>query len=176
MRNVRLGRLLAREEVAEIVKSLASGPGTPLAIFNEAGELISGEHDENAQEYPVILDDDVIGVVSGDRRAGAVARLLTYLAGEERDKLDLAREVMKRHREITLFLDYAERLGPNLSPEELRAIVDREAKNLFKNREVSVSLEPGDSGEQGEGAATRASSRAARSFSSSRAQAGSSSS
>ena len=144
MRNVRLGRLLAREEVAEIIRSLATGAGMSLAIFNEAGELISGVHDENAQEFPVILDADVIGVVSGDRRAGAVARLLTYLAGEERDKLDLAREVMKRHREITLFLDYADRLGPNLSPEQLRAMVDQEAGRLFEGREGGAASEQGE--------------------------------
>lgn len=142
MRNVRLSRLLAREEVAEIVSSLGAGANMPLGIYNETGELISGQAVEGAAEFPVILDGDVIGVVSGDRRAAAVARLLTYLAGEERDKLDLAREVMKRHREITLFLDYADRMGPDLNPEELRKIVDREARKLFQEHEVSVSLEP----------------------------------
>ena len=142
MRNVRLSRLLAQQEIAEIVQAMGCTSSLPLGVYNESGELISGDEHDEAQEFPVLMDGNVIGVVSGDMQAATIAKFLSFLAVQERDKLDLAREVMKRHREITLFLDAADKMHDDVvAPEEVREIVDKEAKELFKGHDVKVSID-----------------------------------
>lgn len=141
MRKVRLARLMAGDETQELVSAIAAIDESPLAVKDEVGEILWGKAREGDLEYPVLVDGEVIGLVSGrDEKALSVATLLNQMARRELDNSLQAQETLNKIEEIKEFYELAGQASAALDHRHICSIVKEEVKRTLSADHVEVSL------------------------------------
>ncbi|MGK7878279.1 MAG: GAF domain-containing protein [Xenococcaceae cyanobacterium] len=138
---IKLKRLIAKKEVSSLLNEMIEALGVAMGIQDAEGKRLMGNDADNSlEQYPIELEGEVIGWVSGEKKASPIAALLTYIANRELEQKNLARETLDKYREINLLYKIAGKLTANLGVKEVAQIVIDEAKEFIKATRGSVQL------------------------------------
>lgn len=106
-KDVRLKRLLRREDVAAVLAAVSDGEAT---VWDAKGHRLSGADVDGATALVTRPDGTVAGTVAGPR-ADATAAALTALVGLESERREIADEVLEMYREVNLLYTLGEVLA-----------------------------------------------------------------
>jgi class 3 adenylate cyclase len=110
-------------------------------IEDDSGKLLSGTTQEgNIFEYPVKIDNEILGWVKGNEKAGLVANLLTLLSQKESEKKKLGSEVLNLYKEINLIFNFSEELAKTIEPSAIAQITLNQASHVIKSDDGVVLL------------------------------------
>ncbi len=140
MSQISLKRLVSQKEALYLIHSLVSIINTQITIQTVDGKLLMGDANQSQSQYPVEVGGEVIGWVLGEPKVAAIASLLTYLANQELEKKNLAKEVLDKYRELNLFYALSEKLTACLDVQEIAKLIIFEARKLIQATNVSVML------------------------------------
>jgi len=129
VKDVRLGRILRREDVAALLASVSAGEAS---VFDTTGRLLAGSALDGSPVPVTRADGTLLGTVTGPR-AAMTADVLTHLAGIEQERRELADEVLDMYREVNLLYALGEVLATAADRTDLAARALREA-----TRQVAV--------------------------------------
>ncbi|MBD3307460.1 SpoIIE family protein phosphatase [candidate division KSB3 bacterium] len=140
MASLRLNKLLKRD-VATVVHTLIQTLEEPIAIQDVKGKCLLGDPDGAfPQQYPITLEEDVLGWVLGDAKAASLAALLSHLASREYEKRTLSAETLDRYKEINLLYTISQKMASCLNPQEVARLVITEALKIITATSASVML------------------------------------
>ncbi|MCI0693868.1 GAF domain-containing protein [candidate division KSB1 bacterium] len=142
MAQINLKSLLGKNKEATIViTNLVEAIGTPIGIEDTEGRLLLGEAGTNSKtKYPVRLEGEILGWVSGGEQAESIACLLTHLAGKEAEKKTLGNEVLGLYRETNLIYNFSEKLVASLEVSAIAGAALEQARQLIKASGGTVML------------------------------------
>jgi len=141
MTTISLKRLIAKKAVWQMLRELISAIDTPISIQDVTGKWLVGEvieHPEN--QYPVQLNDEVIGWVIGEEKATSIASFLTYLAHQESVQKELAKETLEKYKEINLLYNVSEKISANLKLNQVAKLIIEEAHKILEANSCSVMI------------------------------------
>ena len=138
-----LGRLLKRG----IYTLIANLCDEPFLIQTAGGRVLYGNSDDKyLYKYPIEFQNELIGWVSGSKRALTISELLVKFATCEYEKKALGQETLTKYRELILLYDITEKLAASLDPQEVANLIIYEANRLIKADKVSLMLISEDTG------------------------------
>ncbi len=141
MARLSLKNIISKEGIASILTSFAGENGTDIFIKDAAGKILFGDQQhENNFEYPLIIDDETIGVVKGNEKAKAVAALLQYLLEKEAEKKKLGAEVLNLYKEINLIFNFSEKLASTIDAKSICEITLSEARTVINSTHGAVLI------------------------------------
>lgn len=140
MVQISLKKLILKKEILSILDSLKQALSTTISIQDVAGNLLVGDEINNSSKYPVTVQGEIIGWVTGDEKASMIADLLSYLANEELEKKALARETLERYKEINLLYNISAKLTACLDVNQVAKLVLDEATRLIQATSASAML------------------------------------
>ncbi|MBD0332263.1 MAG: hypothetical protein ICV66_06370, partial [Chitinophagaceae bacterium] len=106
----------------------------PVCIKDDTGKILfsTGEVDNNF-EYPVKADDEVIGLVQGNKKALIIAHFLNNAVQKESEKKKLGAEVLTLYQEINLVFNFSEKLAQTIDAPSICSITLEEAKHVINS-------------------------------------------
>jgi len=141
MTKIKLKKLLAKKEVAKILKEAIRDISVPIGIQDDQGKLLWGKTPENPSgKYAIAIGDAVIGWVLSQGDALAISLLLSYLAREELEKRQMAYELLHKYKEINLLYNLSEKITGSLELSVVAQLVIEESQRLFKATSASIML------------------------------------
>jgi putative methionine-R-sulfoxide reductase with GAF domain len=144
MTHIRLKRLLGKQkEAADIIHTMIATIGAPVCIQDKEGNVLAGFAADGCERHPVTCEGAIIGWTSGQHQAELVARLLTYLANKEAEKVMLADETLERYRELNLLYHLSEKLADSLELAAVAQTAMEEANRLIEASGGCVMLKAG---------------------------------
>jgi class 3 adenylate cyclase len=103
-------------------------------IEDNAGKSLYGiAHANNQFEFPVILEEEILGWVKGDAQGKLIADLLTHLSKKEEEKKRLGSEVLNLYQEINLIFNFSEKLAKTINATAICEITLNEASHVIKS-------------------------------------------
>jgi len=101
-------------------------------VFKEASTETSTEISTEAlHKAEIVLEDEVIGWVSGSEKAAVAAALLSNLARRELEKRTITQELLSKYKEITLLFKLSEQIVETLDVSEIAQLVLGEAQQIL---------------------------------------------
>src|SRR4051794_28070958 len=112
MARLKLSNIISKKnEVAQLLSSLAGYLSTQICIEDEKGKMLLGECNEHpAFEYPLVLDGEIFGKLRSDKNAELITELLNLLLHKEAEKKKLGTEVLNLYQELNLIFNFSEKL------------------------------------------------------------------
>ncbi|MGK7878274.1 MAG: GAF domain-containing protein [Xenococcaceae cyanobacterium] len=140
MVQIKLKRLI-KKDLSPLLSSIFSAVGTPIGIQDVNGQLLMGDDSQAAQgRYPVELEGEMIGWVTGGEQAKPVVTLLVNLLNQALEKKTLANEILDKYREINLLYNIAQKLTACRQLPEMAKLALEEAKRLIRGTDASLML------------------------------------
>ncbi|MBD2040619.1 GAF domain-containing protein [Microcoleus sp. FACHB-672] len=141
MAQVSLKKIISKKECLSALQNLIAVMGKAISVEDTDGKILIGSEVKNLNEkYSVEVSDEVIGWVSGDESASAVAGLLSYLANKELEKKTLALELLDKYRESEFFYETSQKITASLDLKEVTKLIVEEAQRLIAATGGSVML------------------------------------
>ena len=110
-------------------------------IEDEQGKFLSGNADVYINHcHPVEFDDEIIGWVKGDEKAGAIASLLSMLTQKDMEKKKLGSEVLALYQEVNMVFNFSDKLAQAIEPTAIALITLEEAMHLARSNSGLVTL------------------------------------
>lgn len=130
MAPIQLKRLLRKKlGGGSILNALANGaPG--LCIQDTEGTPLLNSPGDGIR-YPIMLDGETFGWVSGDEQAALAAILLSHFAQQEAESAILSDEVLDLYRETNLVYNFSEKLANMLEPAAVASLTLNECQRLI---------------------------------------------
>ena len=91
-------------------------------------------------EFPVILDDDVVGYVKGDTNAIVIAGLLSLMLQKEAEKKKLGTEVLHLYQELNVIYNFSEKLTETIDPDVIAQLTLEQAMHSIPSDSGVVVL------------------------------------
>ncbi|XDE63061.1 hypothetical protein AB3M80_02585 [Arthrospira platensis BEA 1257B] len=130
---IKLKQILRFPDIASIIDEMIKLNNGSISIFDHEGNCLLGNLQPLPTEtYPILLHNQSIGWVEGDRQAATVASLLTYLVNREWERKTLAHETLERYKEINLLYRISEKLSAVLDNKSLALLILEEAMQAIR--------------------------------------------
>lgn len=130
---IKLKQILRFPEIASIIDEIIKLNNGSISIFDNEGNCLLGDFQElDTETYPILLHNQSIGWVEGDKEAATVASILTYLANREWERKTLAHETLERYKEINLLYRISEKLSMVLDHKSLCLLILEEAMQAIR--------------------------------------------
>jgi len=143
MHKISLKKLVTKGESLDFLRDLIADTDTSISILDQEENLLvslpSGEFSSHIR-IPVILNEEVIGWVSGEGKVAAVAGFISYLAQQEASRKTLASEALDKYREINFLYNFAEKIATCLDVRDVARLVLEESHLLISSTSASVML------------------------------------
>lgn len=142
MARITLQSLIGRKkDAALVITNLINAMGTNICIEDADGRLLLGDAVENPiAKFPILLEGETLGWVSGDKTAEAVAELVRHLVAKEIEKKTLGTEVLHLYREVNLIYNFSEKLAALLDLTTVARTSLEQASQLISATGGSVML------------------------------------
>jgi class 3 adenylate cyclase len=133
MPRVTLKNILSKKNHTEaLVLSLIDEMNAQLTITDEKNTYLCGNVEASPRyEYPVKLQDEIIGWVKGDEKSVHVASLLTLLVQKEFERKNLGNEVLTLYQEVNMVFNFSDKLAQAINPTSIAQITVNEAMHLI---------------------------------------------
>lgn len=102
-----------------------------ICIEDSTGFRLWGNDTQQTLKFPIELDREIIGWVSGDADASVIAPFLSALVQSEKEKKILGSEVLQLYREIKLLHAFSEKIVDPDNPEAIALLALQEAGKLM---------------------------------------------
>lgn len=139
MTTINLKKILSNRETRHIVFGFISLLGTPVAITDLEGTLVTGECNDGIR-FPIQLEDETLGWVIGDDKAAHVAMLIASFGVKEQERRALAQETLDRYKEISIIYNFIGKIALCLNLSEVTSLVLEETRRNIKSTSASVML------------------------------------
>ncbi|PMB45827.1 ATPase, partial [Fischerella thermalis CCMEE 5201] len=141
MSPVSLKKILHKQELLSLVQELAKTLNIAIAVEEVDGRnLISIGKPTSDNRYPVKVSGKVIGWVVGGEQVTLLATLLSFLAKQEAEKKELAKELLERYQEIDLFEDISTQITASLDVRQIAQLVLQEISQLIESSDGIILL------------------------------------
>src|SRR4051794_13891312 len=115
MTPIRLNRLLRKKLGSSSILNSIANSAPKLCVQDTEGTLLLNTPNGGIR-YPITLDGEIFGWVSGDEQAPLAAALLNHFIHQEAESAHLSDEILDLYREINLVYNFAEKLANLLEP------------------------------------------------------------
>ncbi|MEP1074352.1 GAF domain-containing protein [Leptolyngbya sp. PL-A3] len=139
MAKITLKRLIQRD-LSALLNPVLQLADAPIGIYDQEGNWLSGARESEGERFPVEVQDEVLGWVSGSPAAKQVAQLLTALAIQAVERRSLATEALEKYREINLLYSIAEKLTSCREVDEVVKLALAEAHRLIRGSSAALFL------------------------------------
>lgn len=107
-----------RSEITAWLQTWTGLTGSGITVEDQNNSILFGPAPgQDIQKYPVTLNEDLIGWVSGGDYASAVARLLSIMLQKEAEKKKLGTEVLNLYQELNVIYNFSEKLTQTIDPD-----------------------------------------------------------
>ena len=139
MVSIDLKKIVLKKEYS-LIQDVINATGSSVSIETAAGQQLLGTHAEGSDRYPITLNADILGWVTGDRNAQVIANLISQLSYRECEKRALAQELLGKYKEISLLFNLSEKIIDSSDIQEVAALVLEEARHLLKSSQGALML------------------------------------
>ena len=136
---ITLKRILRKKRVQGMINELTKGDNT-LYIIDERGKNLLGKRLPDLQEYPVLLNEEIIGFSGGKRRGLLLSSILSCLAEGELEKRYLGQETLDKYKEIDLLYKTTEKMTALLNQEEVAQLIIEEIREIISCDEIQAFI------------------------------------
>ncbi|MFN6482207.1 MULTISPECIES: ATP-binding protein [unclassified Nostoc] len=141
MSAVSLRKILNKKELPSILHNLVYQFNIAIDIeLVDGTKLISIGEQTTENRYPIEVSGEIIGWVVGGEQATLLATLLSFLAKQEVEKKELAKELLERYQEIDLFEDISTQLTTSLDTRQIGQLVLQELSQLIESSAGMILL------------------------------------
>ncbi len=142
MSRLKLSNIISKKnEVSQLLSSLAEQLNATICIEDEKGKTLFGEPNGiSVSKFPLVLNDEVLGTVTGDENVKPFADLLNLLLSKEVEKKKLGTEVLNLYQELNLIFNFSEKLAQLIEPEAIAQTALNEARHLIASNAGVVVL------------------------------------
>ncbi len=140
---INLKKLISRKGTTELINEMVDSLGVKVTIRDVEGRILIGKGNKRvSEEYPIEVDEEIIGwIIGGGKKAPVLLSLITRLAHAEMEKRVLAKEALDKFKQINLLYNTAEKMSACLDMKEITRLVIHEFKQLIEGGEqMSVSI------------------------------------
>ena len=103
-------------------------------VVDETSKVLLGESKDTFEAiFPLSIDEEVIGYVKGDEKAGLIAQLLNHLLQKEIEKKKLGSEVLHLYQEVNLMFDFSDKLAKTIGAVEIAKTTLAEAGRVIRS-------------------------------------------
>jgi two-component system, NtrC family, sensor kinase len=149
---VNLKKLIFRKDLA-LITDLIQDLDPTIVVRSLEGSVLIGPPAPTdvgiiaAAGLPIQANGDVIGWVTGEDYAPAIAAFLSYLAAREWEKRTLAQELLGKYKEISLLFNLSEKVVDSFDVQDVAALMLDESCQLLDSSHGAVFIQPeGDAG------------------------------
>ncbi|MBS1919128.1 MAG: GAF domain-containing protein [Bacteroidetes bacterium] len=126
---------------AVILSSLIEQLQAKIRVEDETGKiLINTQTDSDIHQYPIKLDNEMLGWVKGDKTGAAIAGLLHLLLQKEAERKKLGSEVLNLYQEVNMIFDFSEKLAQTIEANSISQITLNEASRVIQSNNGVIVL------------------------------------
>jgi adenylate cyclase len=115
-----------------LVLSLVEQMKAHISITDEKHTYLSGNTEVLTQfEYPVKLQEEILGWAKGDEKAMYIASFLSLLAQKEFERKNLGNEVLILYQEVNMVFNFSDKLAQAIGPVAIAQLAVEEAMHLI---------------------------------------------
>ena len=135
MAKINLKNILSKDnDNRDIVNSFAQQMNADFSIEDNNRKIIfSNSGQIFAFQYPVIYENEKIGLVKGNEKGAFIADLLTHLLNKESERKKLGSEVLNLYQEINLIFNFSEKLAQTIGAKAISKITLEEASHVIQS-------------------------------------------
>jgi class 3 adenylate cyclase len=121
----------------EIIRELEA----TIFIEDSSGQVLIGEPKPAfLQEDSLFNEEEIIGKVKGDQKAGIIGSLINGWIRKESERKRLGNEVLTLYQEVNMVFDFSEKLAQTISQKDIATIALEEAHRLIKSDRGQIIL------------------------------------
>jgi signal transduction histidine kinase len=141
MSAVSLRKILNKKELPSLLHNLVYQLNIAIDVeLVDGTKLISIGEQIAENRYSIEVSGEIIGWVVGGEQATLIATLLSFLAKQEVEKKELAKELLERYQEIDLFDDISTQLATSLDTRQIAQLVLQELSQLIESSAGMILL------------------------------------
>jgi len=135
MARLSLKNIIGKKNAAfALIQSLLDQLKADISIEDENGKILTGnEQLAPVYQYPIEVDNELLGWVKGDHNALIISNLLIVLSQKEGEKKKLGSEVLNLYQEVNLIYNFSEKLAQTIEPAAIAQITLDEAAHIIKS-------------------------------------------
>lgn len=127
-----------------LVNSLVTEINAAVSVEDNNGKLIfSAQTTDDMSlpfQFPVLLENEILGWVKGNEKASLVAEVLSHLLKKESERKKLGTEVLNLYQEINLIFNFSDKLAQTIGAKAISEITLDEAAHVIKSKSGVVVL------------------------------------
>jgi adenylate cyclase len=128
-------------ESTAIVRSLIEQLQANIRVEDESGKiLLTTNPNTEISQYPIRLDDEILGWVKGDEKGAAIAELLHLLLQKEAERKKLGSEVLNLYQEVNMIFDFSEKLAQTIEANSISQVTLNEASRVIQSNNGVIVL------------------------------------
>ncbi|WP_413175597.1 ATP-binding protein [Anabaena azotica] len=141
MSTISLRKIINKKELSSLVQDLVQQLKIAIDVeLVDGTKLISIGTQTEENRYPIEVSGEIIGWVVGGEQATTLASLLSFLAKQEAEKKELAKELLERYQEIDLFEDISTQLTTSLDRRQIAQLVLQQMNQLIESSAGMILL------------------------------------
>ena len=127
-----------------LVNSLVTEISAAVSVEDNNGKLVFSAHTTDDMslpfQFPVLLENEILGWVKGNEKASLVAEVLSHLLKKESERKKLGTEVLNLYQEINLIFNFSDKLAQTIGAKAISEITLDEAAHVIKSKSGVVVL------------------------------------
>jgi adenylate cyclase len=144
-------------EVTSILQTLIGRLQAKVWIEDNTGKfLLNTKQETNGFQYPIQLDNELLGWVKGDENGAIISEILHLLLQKEVERKKLGSEVLNLYQEVNMIFDFSEKLSQMIEATSIAQITLEEAIRVIradngvvvlwdeKNKELDITASVGE--------------------------------
>lgn len=137
-----------KKELHAVINSLISQLKITTWVEDEKGKVLIGEQSKTEDfSFPIMLGNDLIGKVKGEKGGEIIASLLTQMILKEAEKKDLGSEVLNLYQELNVIFNFTEKLTETIDPDTIAQLTLEQAIHSISSHSGVIVLWDEDSRE-----------------------------
>ncbi|MEA5565702.1 ATP-binding protein [Anabaena sp. UHCC 0399] len=141
MSAVNLKKIFNKKELPSVLHELVYQLNMAIDVeLVDGTNLLSIGEQTAKKRHPIEVSGEIIGWVIGEEQVSLVAMLLSFIAKQEADKKELAKELLERYQEIDLFEDISTQLTTSLDKRQIAELVLQEMSQLIESSAGMILL------------------------------------
>ena len=110
-------------------------------IEDDAGKLLlNTKQDSDQFQFPIQLNNELLGWVKGDEKGVIIAELLHLLLQKEAERKKLGSEVLNLYQEVNMIFDFSEKLAQTIEASSISQVTLNEASRVIRSNNGVVVL------------------------------------
>ncbi|MBD2252318.1 ATP-binding protein [Nostoc parmelioides] len=134
MSAINLKKIFSKKELPLLLQNLVEQLKVAIDVeLVDGTKLLSIGEQTSQSRHSIEVSGEIIGWVVGEEQSSIIASLLSFLAKQEAEKKELAKELLERYQEIDLFEDISTQLTRSLDTRQIAQLVLKELSQLMES-------------------------------------------